>query len=531
MFRVWFLAGLITLYPAVGVLADLGPLDSLVMPGKVIKGHERLEQECKQCHVPFRRDAQRDLCLGCHDHRDVAEDVARHRGFHGRLEDSTCSQCHTEHKGREADIVKLDERRFDHSMTDFALKGAHANPALACRDCHKAGRKHRAAPTDCYACHRKDDAHKGGLGKDCRSCHTENRWTEVRFDHSKTGWPLDGRHVDVECKACHVNERYQNTAKTCVGCHRKDDDKKGHKGRFGAKCETCHVADGWRQLTFDHDRDTKYRLIGRHRDAKCTACHTGDLYKQKLERACVGCHRKDDDKKGHQGRFGSRCENCHVERDWKAIVFDHDRATTYRLLGKHRSAKCTACHTGTLYQEKLATTCYACHKKDDKHKGQQGQRCEQCHDERSWKTTRFDHDLTRFPLLGRHAKAECKACHRAATFKDASTKCVDCHQKEDAHKRTLGPACEACHNARDWKQWRFDHDARTRFKLDGGHRGLACASCHQRPMKDRVEAPSACVACHDADDVHAGAYGRYCERCHVTSTFDEIKADARTRRR
>jgi hypothetical protein len=28
-----------------------------------------------------------------------------------------------------------------------------------------------------------------------------------------------------------------------------------------------------------------------------------------------------------------------------------------------------------------------------------------------------------------------------------------------------------------------------------------------------------CVSCHQKDDIHAGQFGRQCQRCHTTVTF------------
>jgi hypothetical protein len=215
-----------------------------------------------------------------------------------------------------------------------------------------------------------------------------------------------------------------------------------------------------------------------------------------------------------------------VEKDWKVITFNHDRDTKYPLKGRHTQTRCSACHKGPLYKDKTPTTCFACHEKDDKHKGQEGRQCESCHNERSWKETRFDHGLSRFPLLGKHAKVECKKCHLTPAFRDAKSDCIACHKKDDAHKLRLGPQCEQCHNARDWSQWNFDHDRRTNYKLDGKHKGLHCHACHTQPMPTKVRTSSNCVACHSEDDVHNGAFGKLCQRCHVTDSFKRIKADA-----
>jgi hypothetical protein len=121
-------------------------------------------------------------------------------------------------------------------------------------------------------------------------------------------------------------------------------------------------------------------------------------------------------------------------------------------------------------------------------------------------------------------QVECKLCHAGALFKSAKSECVACHLKDDRHKRTLGPACESCHNARSWKVWDFDHDTRTKFVLDGKHKGATCSSCHTRPAEGRVTASPQCQSCHAKDDVHEGSYGRQCQQCHGTDSFKNIKS-------
>jgi hypothetical protein len=133
-------------------------LESVLMPGKVISGHARLEETCSNCHVRTDRSAQDQLCRDCH--KEVKKDFADGTGYHGRLkENKPCRACHTEHKGRNARIVQLDEKSFDHSQTDFLLRGKHTD--AACSKCHRPGAKFRAAESACVACHKKDDKHKG----------------------------------------------------------------------------------------------------------------------------------------------------------------------------------------------------------------------------------------------------------------------------------------------------------------------------------------------------------------------------------
>ena len=496
-------------------------LESVLMPGQVIEGHAKVETDCQKCHVRFKKGAQSGMCLECHE--DIARDAVQGRGYHGHLSEQECRACHTEHKGRTANIAPLDPKRFDHKLTEFPLRGGHTAATVQCHDCHPKGKKFRNAPSSCVACHRKDDKHKGKLGDSCTDCHSENNWKDTRFDHSKTRFPLSGKHRDVTCKSCHSDPSFKGASTACVACHRKDDQRKGHKGRFGDKCESCHTDREWKALRFDHDRDTRYALRGKHRLAKCTACHTGFLFKDKTATRCVACHRKDDERKGHKGRFGDKCESCHVEKDWGATIFDHDRQTRYPLRGKHAQAKCGTCHTGPLYGQKLPTTCVSCHEKDDKHKGQEGRDCQRCHNETKWKDVLFDHGLSRFPLLGKHAKVECKKCHLSAQFKDVKSECGACHDKDDKHKRRLGTQCQTCHNAVSWKAWRFDHDRQTRFRLDGGHKGLECLACHKKPLSGKVSLSGTCASCHDDDDVHNGGFGRDCQRCHLTSSFKKLR--------
>jgi len=574
-------------------------VESVLRPGDLIQNHAKWEDDCSKCHVRFEREAQDRLCVDCH--KEVGRDMRERTGYHGRQKaQQACRSCHTDHKGRAARIVVLDKKAFDHDETDFSLHGKHQK--TTCEKCHEPKKKYWEAPSDCNACHKKDDVHKGALGPKCADCHTENDWKEkAKFDHDKTRFPLKGKHVDTKCVDCHKKGAdYKEAPRTCIGCHKKDDDSaKGHKGRYGEKCETCHIEKAWKPSIFKHDTDTKYPLRGKHRTTKCNDCHTGNLYKDKVGTECVDCHKKDDDgPKGHRGSLGRDCAACHVETGWKEKgKFDHDK-TNFPLLGKHVDTKCGDCHKSTNYKEapkdcfschkkddkhegtlgkeckdchnerdwkdvkrfdhdktkfKLRNAhaakkvqckdchidlkhyrdtpmdCYSCHKKDDKHEGQEGKKCETCHNDRDWKTTRFDHGLTRFPLLGKHDKVECKKCHESARFKDAKIACVACHLKDDKHKKTLGSLCESCHNARDWKAWDFDHDKRTKYPLDGKHKGVACSACHTQPMEAKVITSTRCYSCHAKNDVHDGTYGRQCEQCHVTSSFRTIRSPAAPR--
>lgn len=556
-----------------------------LMPGEVIQGHAKIEANCKECHIRFDKDAQKGLCKDCH--KEVKADVLSRKGYHGTLDEKECRVCHTDHKGRGAKIIVFDEAKFNHEKTDFPLLGAHKKAdKVKCLDCHDSKKKFREAPLECNGCHRKDDKHKGSLGTGCEKCHTENTWKEAKFDHSKTKFLLTGKHVEVKCSKCHIEApaSYKDAQTTCFGCHKKDDK---HKGLYGKKCETCHIDKSWKTIEFNHDRETKFKLLGKHIETKCVACHKEPLYQnKKTPDTCFACHKKDDIHKGglgekcatchseekwktakfdhdkdtkwpllgkhvttkcdachipnmkekialtcngchkvddkHKTNFGIKCESCHKEVDWKTIKFDHTRDTKYPLKDKHEKVKCISCHIGKLYDQKLGQECVTCHKKDDVHKEKLGKKCESCHEIKDWKKANIDHGRSRFPLMGAHIIVECKKCHTTQLFRDAPSDCFVCHKKDEepVHKMRLGKKCESCHNARSWKAWDFNHDKKTKFKLEGGHKKPSCYACHKQAVENGVFfVQRTCGSCHDKDDKHQGEFGPLCERCHVTSNW------------
>jgi len=503
-------------------------IEKLVMPGPVIEAHADVEGECRQCHSPFDRGAEKGLCLACHE--DIALDLEARSGYHGRhqsIASSSCRSCHPEHKGRAADVTGLDPETFDHDLTDHPLTGLHAR--VPCADCHPADRKHRDTASDCIECHRTDDPHAGKLGDDCKSCHDPAGWRETRFDHSATDFPLEGGHEAVACALCHTDDRYKETPSQCAACHVVDDV---HRGRFGRLCASCHVASSWATTGFDHNRGTDFPLRGAHTSTKCAQCHRVPTSKSKKRHPnagagpvagsrCVDCHSAEDE---HRGSFGTRCGACHGSIRWRDIRFDHARDAKLALEGAHKDLSCRRCHTGKLDDSRSDASCYACHVADDVHAGQEGRSCELCHGSASWsQQVRFDHDLASFPLLGLHAVASCEACHADSRFKNAPEDCRSCHEADDAHDGALGTSCEECHDPNGWGRWRFDHDTETDFALKGGHVGLPCKACHDTPAIGRVRASSGCDSCHSAEDPHAGSFGSRCGDCHVEEGWEKLR--------
>jgi len=493
-----------------------GGLESLVMPGPVIADHAKHEAGCSQCHQPFSKDSQDQLCRDCHEKVDA--DMRNKQGLHGNgmAGDMECKHCHTDHEGREADIIQFDMEVFDHDSTDYPLEGGHL--LLQCNACHTSSRKYRDTPHNCIDCHRDEDLHQGLLGETCSNCHNVNTWHNNDFEHGKTNFPLRGKHAEVACNTCHIDQQYKDTTADCFGCHRLND---AHARRYGTKCGECHAERGWDYIHFDHDRDTEYPLDGRHDKVHCDACHTGILHEMPPATECVDCHDRDDE---HQGRYGRDCGACHKPQGWSEASFEHDGKTRFPLRGRHQEIECGACHRGNVFTESLQTQCYSCHRPDDVHQGEQGKLCTACHDAAGWnKNIRFDHDMVRFPLIGLHAVTSCDECHPSAVFRTAASDCNSCHRTDDVHELRLGTHCESCHNPNAWSLWEFDHDTRTEYPLDGAHEDIGCLGCHDQPAPQGIGLSTSCAACHRADDAHDGQFGSFCGRCHRTESFNTVE--------
>jgi hypothetical protein len=489
---------------------DTGKFDHALSDFALHGAH--IKTECKACHVPSRkyREAASD-CNSCHKKDDV------HKGDLG----PRCADCHNE--------TRWPEARFDHGKTRFALSGKHSD--AACSDCHKDKASYKEAPRSCIGCHKKDDdggkGHKGQYGERCDNCHNARAWKPATFNHdTDTRYSLRGKHKAAACATCHTGPLYRlKLPSDCSSCHRKDDK---HEGTLGPRCESCHTERDWKvdlqdKSRFDHDR-SDFPLLGKHAQARCDSCHKSTRYKE-APKTCLGCHQADDK---HKGNLGTDCGSCHNERLWTDTRgrFNHD-STRFKLRNAHLkpTLKCSVCHQSPAQMRNTPTDCHACHQKDDRHEQQLGRDCASCHTDRDWRVSNFNHNRSRFALLGRHAAVVCKDCHATPRYHDAPRECAACHQKDDAHKQVFGERCESCHNARGWSIWSFDHDKRTRYPLDGAHRAVACESCHTRPApkgKAAAELATHCVTCHRRQDVHDGGFGPVCEQCHGTDRWKTL---------
>jgi hypothetical protein len=407
--------------------------------------------------------------------------------------------------------VVFDRKNFDHRYTDFSLNRTHRD--VSCDKCHLKDKPYHEAQGKCIDCHEKKDVHKGDFGKQCGSCHQGRKWKDVEYDHDKARFKLRFAHREAECKDCHPKLKYKYERRTCDVCHLKDDK---HKRKLGLQCEKCHNEKKWTSIKFNHNKDTKYRLKWQHRKAKCLSCHTADPYKEQTTQTCNDCHSKKDE---HKGVFGKLCDDCHIERRWKDIRFDHDN-TRYVLTGAHRSTDCHGCHRREKHVDLANAQCVDCHLSVDVHEDALGSRCESCHVSKGWiLVDKFDHDLSRFPLTGEHIDTLCEECHNDYRYRDTTSRqCKECHFEPKVHQGLFTEACENCHFSTDWLVWRFSHNTQTDFELRGRHQQISCFDCHNQQLGG-ADIASDCYSCHILDDIHNGEFGKACGQCHSEKTF------------
>jgi hypothetical protein len=179
---------------------------------------------CRACHKnPAPRLAWNlpaKQCADCHANPHGTQ-------FAKEMSQGGCAKCHT--------ALDWHQPNIDHST--WPLVGAHAR--TACAACHgeqKAGAQpasYRGIPRDCEGCH--DDIHAGQFtqtqpAKACKTCHDATTFKIGKtFDHNKTRYPLDGKHVGLACDKCHTSVALRNGA-TAV------------RWRLGyAECRDCHA--------------------------------------------------------------------------------------------------------------------------------------------------------------------------------------------------------------------------------------------------------------------------------------------------
>ena len=459
-------------------------------PGDLAVSHSHLEglSNCTECHT-LGQKVSNDKCLACHT--DLKERIDQKKGYHSSKEISSkeCITCHSDHHGLKFEMIRFDKDDFDHTLTGYELLGAHKDKK--CEDCHK----------DDFIADKKIKDKKYtflGLGTDCLSCHADY--------HQNT--------LSVDCKQCHD----YNLFKPASG--------------------------------FDHN-NTKFNLVGKHKDVVCGECHkvttkNGQQFQEFSGIAfesCTNCHVDV-----HNNKFGQNCTKCHSEQSFQVIKgmsdFDHN-STNYKLENKHLLVNCTDCHKTKLTDPLAHNKCTDCH--TDYHERQfvvskYAPDCSDCHSTKGFVGSSFTierHNETEFPLVGAHLATPCFVCHKKEpkwNFRNIGKQCADCH--ENIHESFIDnkyypeERCENCHSENRWVEVEFNH-AKTGYELLGEHKKQSCRACHFSMSADgeivqQFDYPtSSCTDCHT--DKHNNQFESDgvtdCLKCHDYNNWKANKFD------
>ena len=462
--------------------------------------------DCDSCHGGWFQSMS-EACLECHE--SIEQQLERGHGLHGAIDPmqaQACALCHSEHHGPTFQPT---------NVQSFVL----------------------AVST-----------------------------TPEEFDHAVIGWPMAGKHLELDCTECHANadaaplaegtSRFLGLDRDCAGCH-----EDSHEGALASiSCADCHQQMGFDQPGFvDHERSL--HLTGGHASLECRKCHwaggehsleTLAAGKGGQDRTCLACHESPHER-AFVGGFarsigssrGTSCVACHTEEHEsfrsEAIVLGggvHAYAG-FELTSPHDDVTCDRCHPpdrkrfGRRYPGRGADECVACH--EDPHGGQfdQGRFAEQgciaCHERQHFEPHAFgveEHALSSLELSGAHLEADCHACHEVPSpgeprrFEGTEAGCEVCH--DDAHEGFFEQAlarieptpegtCEDCHLTTTFaevSEETFDHGPWTGFALRGAHAQSDCESCHLNvPEPDLLGRSFGRVA---------DTFGKYrnCESCH-----------------
>jgi hypothetical protein len=268
---------------------------------------------------------------------------------------ANCANCHN--------TISFLTATFDHATTGWPLTGSHqlqpAGKVVACTDCHIGNNYNlTSANTDCYGCHQTAWQSTTTLGGSvpnhitagfstsmCSTCHDTLLWSDGKFDHTTTGFPLQGPHMLPPrttvtgaigpmvnaCTDCHIGGNYTTGYPTtdCYGCHQTYYTNAQTYGTnvpnhiaasYPTTCISCHttwVTTAWLGAVFNH---TAFRIP--HNGSSCSDCHINSTNYAIF--SCINaCHTGNSPHTNqtntdghHQGVNGytynaTICVNCH----------------------------------------------------------------------------------------------------------------------------------------------------------------------------------------------------------------------------
>lgn len=459
------------------MVLSLFKVTAQLSPGDLSIPHANLEglSNCTQCHV-LGNKVSNEKCLACHT--EIQGRITAQKGYHvsADVKGKLCSACHSDHHGKNFQLVRLDVTKFDHNITGYSLSVPHAK-------------------------------------KECTDCHSLKYIADQKIKSKKYTY----LGVSTECLNCHTDYHQKTLSSTCLDCHNPDVFKPATK--------------------FNH-ANAKFRLVGKHINVDCIKCHKVEVTDgKKFQKflgvdyaTCTNCH-----KDPHQNKFGQNCSQCHSEESFKAVKvsknFDHNK-TDFKLVDKHLSVNCQACHKAKFTDPLKHDRCTDCH--PDYHKKQFVKNgvnpdCSQCHNVKGFKLFSYtieQHKEGAFPLQGVHEAIPCIDCHRKQkdwSFKGIGTNCKDCHK--DIHQ-TIIPVkyypeanCRICHTETRWADIAFDH-SRTSYNLTGAHTKQGCRACHFKKESDGTVSQKFSGLAKVCSECHTDNHFKQFEKNGITSCID-----------
>jgi hypothetical protein len=485
-----------------------------------------LTVECVQCHPSGYNTPPPTACAGCHQLNYNGTTNPNHQAL-GIA--TNCETCHTTNPGWQP-------AQFPQHNQYFELLGQHAS-ITDCNACHNGN--YNLNSTACLPCHQSNyngatnpNHVAAGIPTTCEDCHTANGWTPSTFNHSTTGFVLDGAHATLQCSACHQGT-ITGLNPNCVSCHQNDYNNAANPNHVAAgiptTCQQCHTTTAWIPSTFDHST-TGFQLLGVHAQIQCSACHQGVI--TGLNPACLPCHQSDyNSAPNHVAlNYPTNCDMCHSFEGWIPSTFNHDN-TSFPLTGAHLQVQCSACHQSGF--QGTPTACYACHETaynnttNPSHTALQlPTTCETCHTTNpGWQPASFPIHANYFPFVGAHIAIanDCDACHHG-DYNNTPNTCYGCHSAN--YDATTDPPhqllnfshdCTTCHTQDGWQPATFDHSF---YILYGNHATMDCNNCHSQ-----ANYQPQCLSCHNDDflDGHNPGDPTDCWDCHSTQHFGDAK--------
>jgi hypothetical protein len=501
-----------TVFIVILLMLSFTRVTAQLSPGDLSNSHSLLEgiSNCTKCHVLGNKITD-EKCLSCHT--EISERIRLNKGYHSSDEAKgiECIACHSEHNGKDFQLIHLDIKSFDHKSTGYTLSKPHARQD--CKVCHNskniADQKLKSKKNtylglspECLACH--TDYHLRTLSSSCLYCHNPDYFVPAsKFNHNSARFKLGGKHIKVDCVKCHkvqVTEgrKFQQFTgiqySNCASCH-----KDPHRNQFGQNCRQCHNEESFHIVSginnFDHNK-TDFKLEDKHRNVNCKACHKTNFTDPLKHDRCTDCHADYHNKQFVRNGVTPDCSECHSVKGFSQFSFTIEKHNLSRfpLQGSHTAIPCYECHRK---QDKwnfreIGLDCNDCHK--DIHdsyiqpKYYPDDNCKTCHNVSGWYEIAFDHSKTDFGLTGAHIGIKCRSCHYKSDsdnivnqkFAGLSKDCSSCHT--DIHFKQFEKNgitdCTECHGTENWKASKFNHN-NSDFKLDGKHVNVPCSKCHK----------------------------------------------------